>query len=186
MADLKDKTLFITGASRGIGKSIALRAAADGAKIVIVAKTASPHPKLPGTIHTAADEIETAGGRALAIQTDIRFEDQVKNAVKKAVETFGGIDILVNNASAIFLKGTAELSMKRFDLKTIELIAGSCGRGSTGAPHEYSTATPQRTGSEYNPCKQRGARCLGRKSCLPAFTRPGPAIGNAELSLPAR
>ena len=116
MADLKDKTLFITGASRGIGKAIALRAAADGAKIVIVAKTASPHPKLPGTIHTAADEIETAGGRALAIQTDIRFEDQVKNAVKKAVETFGGIDILVNNASAIFLKGTAELSMKRFDL----------------------------------------------------------------------
>jgi citronellol/citronellal dehydrogenase len=116
MNDLADKTLFITGASRGIGKAIALRAAADGANIVVVAKTDTPDPKLPGTIHSAAEEIEAAGGRALAIATDIRFEDQVEKAVARAVEVFGGIDILVNNASAINLRGTLELPMRRFDL----------------------------------------------------------------------
>jgi citronellol/citronellal dehydrogenase len=116
MADLKGKTLFISGGSRGIGLAIALRAAKDGANIVIAAKTVEPHPKLPGTIYTAAEEIEAAGGRALAVQTDIREEDQVLRAVEAAVERFGGIDILVNNASAISLTGTLETPMKRFDL----------------------------------------------------------------------
>ena len=115
-ATLGGKPLFITGASRGIGKAIALRAARDGANVVVAAKTAEPHPRLPGTIYTAAEEIEAAGGRALAVPTDIRFDDQVEAAVAKAVERFGGIDILVNNASAIHLAGTAEMPMKRYDL----------------------------------------------------------------------
>jgi len=116
MADLKGKTLFITGASRGIGLAIALRAARDGANVAIAAKTTEPHPKLPGTIHSAAKEIEAAGGKALAIATDIRFEDQVEAAVDAAVKRFGGIDILVNNASAISLTGTLATPIKRFDL----------------------------------------------------------------------
>ncbi|MCY2992226.1 MAG: NAD(P)-dependent oxidoreductase [Planctomycetota bacterium] len=113
---LRKKTLFITGASRGIGKAIALRAAADGANIAVAAKTTEPHPKLPGTIHTAVDEIEAAGGQGLACPMDLRFEDQVLAAVAKTVEHFGGIDILVNNASAMFLARTADTPMKRFDL----------------------------------------------------------------------
>jgi citronellol/citronellal dehydrogenase len=113
---LKDKTLFITGASRGIGKAIALRAARDGARIVIVAKTETPHDRLPGTIYTAAEEIEAAGGQALPLAVDIRFEDRVAAAVEKAAVHFGGIDILVNNASAIQLTPTADTAMKRFDL----------------------------------------------------------------------
>lgn len=113
---LRGKTIFITGASRGIGKAIALKAAGDGANVVVAAKTAEPHPKLPGTIHTAVEEIEAAGGRGLAVCTDIRFEDQVEAAVETAVAEFGGIDILVNNASAISLTGTLETPMKRFDL----------------------------------------------------------------------
>jgi citronellol/citronellal dehydrogenase len=116
MTTLKDKTLFITGASRGIGEAIALRAAQDGANVVIAAKTAEPHPKLSGTIHTAAEKIEKAGGRALPLVVDIRFEDVVEKAAAKAAEEFGGIDILVNNASAIMLTGTLETPMKRFDL----------------------------------------------------------------------
>ncbi len=115
-SSLRGKTLFITGASRGIGKAIGVRAARDGANVVIAAKTAEPHPKLPGTIYTAAEEIEAAGGRALPIVCDIRYEDQIAAAVAKAVETFGGIDILVNNASAISLTGTLATPMKRFDL----------------------------------------------------------------------
>lgn len=116
MSDLKGKTLFITGASRGIGLSIALRAARDGANIVIAAKTTEPHPKLPGTIFTAAEEVEKAGGKALPIMCDIREEAQVDAAVNKTIETFGGIDILINNASAISLTGTLETPMKRYDL----------------------------------------------------------------------
>lgn len=116
MASLKGKTLFITGASRGIGKAIALRAAQDGANVAVVAKTAEPHPKLPGTVHTAVEEIEKAGGRGLACVCDIRFEEQVMEAVNKTVSAFGGIDILVNNASAISLTPTLQTDMKRYDL----------------------------------------------------------------------
>ena len=103
MTTLNGKTLFITGASRGIGLAIALRAARDGANVAVAAKTTEPHAKLEGTIYTAAEEIEKAGGKALAIVCDIRFEDQVQAAVAKTVETFGGVDICVNNASAISL-----------------------------------------------------------------------------------
>ncbi|TMJ72752.1 MAG: SDR family NAD(P)-dependent oxidoreductase, partial [Alphaproteobacteria bacterium] len=113
MATLKGKTLFITGASRGIGLAIALRAAKDGANVAIAAKTAEPHPKLEGTIYTAAKEIEAAGGKALPIACDIRFEEQVQAAVAKTVETFGGLDICVNNASAISLTPSVQTDMKR-------------------------------------------------------------------------
>lgn len=113
---LKDKTLFITGASRGIGKAIALRAARDGANIVVASKTAQPHPKLDGTIFTAAEEIEQAGGKALPLVVDVRHEEQVRAAVDEAVSTFGGIDVLVNNASAISLTATLATPMKRYDL----------------------------------------------------------------------
>ena len=116
METLAGKTLFITGASRGIGLAIAKRAAADGANIVVAAKTTELNPKLPGTIYSAAAEIEAAGGKALALQVDIRDEAAVLAAVAKAVETFGGIDILVNNASAISLTGAETTPMKRFDL----------------------------------------------------------------------
>jgi citronellol/citronellal dehydrogenase len=116
MATLKGKTLFITGASRGIGLAIALRAAKDGANVAIAAKTAEPHPKLEGTIYTAAKEIEAAGGKALPIACDIRFEEQVQAAVAKTVETFGGLDICVNNASAISLTPSVQTDMKRYDL----------------------------------------------------------------------
>src|SRR5919106_1598399 len=116
MQSLRGRTLFITGASRGIGKAIALRAARDGANIVIAAKTTVPHPKLPGTIYSAAQEIEAAGGKALALAMDVREEAEVEQAVAKTVDTFGGIDVLVNNASAITLTGTLQTPMKRFDL----------------------------------------------------------------------
>lgn len=116
MTSLAGKTLFITGASRGIGLAIAKRAAQDGANIVIAAKTAEPHAALPGTIHTAAAEVEAAGGQALPLVCDIRDDDAVANAVAAAVDRFGGIDIVVNNASAIALLGTEEVSMSRFDL----------------------------------------------------------------------
>ena len=113
---LKGKTLFITGASRGIGLAIAERCARDGANIVVAAKTDSPNPKLPGTIHSAAETIEKAGGQALPVVCDIRDEASVEAAVQAAVDRFGGIDIVVNNASAIFPRGTADTPMKRYDL----------------------------------------------------------------------
>jgi citronellol/citronellal dehydrogenase len=113
---LEHQTLFITGASRGIGKAIALRAAADGARIVVAAKTVAPHPTLPGTIYTAAEEIERAGGQALPVAMDVRDEAQVDAAIAAAVQRFGGIDIVVNNASAISLTRTEQTPMKRFDL----------------------------------------------------------------------
>jgi citronellol/citronellal dehydrogenase len=113
---LSGKTLFVTGASRGIGLAIALRAAQDGANVAVAAKTAEPHPKLPGTIYSAAEEIEKAGGQALPLVCDIRFEEQVQDAVDKTVARFGGIDICVNNASAIQLTGTLQTDMKRYDL----------------------------------------------------------------------
>ena len=113
---LQGKTLFISGASRGIGLAIAKRAARDGANVAIAAKTAEPHPKLPGTIYTAAQEIEEAGGTALPVLCDIRFEDQVQAAVQATVDKFGGIDICINNASAISPTGTLDTDMKRYDL----------------------------------------------------------------------
>ena len=116
MKSLKDKTLFITGASRGIGKAIALRAAKDGANVIIAAKTTEPHPKLDGTIYTAAEEIEKAGGKALALPTDIRSDENIQESIQKGAEHFGGIDILINNASAISLTGTLRTSAKRYDL----------------------------------------------------------------------
>ncbi|MBQ31652.1 MAG: short chain dehydrogenase [Deltaproteobacteria bacterium] len=116
MGTLAGKTLFISGASRGIGLAIALRAARDGANVAIAAKTTEPHPKLPGTIYTAAEEIKQAGGQALACVVDIRDEEVVQQAVAQTVEKFGGIDILVNNASAISLTGTLQTPMKRYDL----------------------------------------------------------------------
>lgn len=113
---MKNKTVFITGGSRGIGKAIGIRLAQEGANIVIAAKTAEPHPKLPGTIYTAAAEIEKAGGKALPLVVDIRSEELVEEAVEKTVATFGGIDILINNASAINLSSTEKIAMKRYDL----------------------------------------------------------------------
>ncbi len=142
MADLKGKTLFITGASRGIGLAIALRAARDGANVAVVAKTTEPHPKLPGTIFTAAKEIEAAGGQALALATDIRFEDQVQAAVAATVERFGGIDILVNNASAISLTGTLETPIKRFDLMMGINTRGTFLCSQTCLPHLKRAANP--------------------------------------------
>lgn len=113
---LAKKTLFITGASRGIGLAIALKAARDGANIAIAAKTIAPHPKLEGTIYSAAEQIEAEGGKALPIPCDVRDEEQVKSAIKQAAQRFGGVDIVVNNASAIQLTRTPETEMKRFDL----------------------------------------------------------------------
>ena len=116
MDTLRDRTIFITGASRGIGRAIALRAARDGANVAVVARSSVAHPKLPGTIHSVAAEVGAAGGRALPVRCDIRDEDQVREAVDATVAAFGGIDILVNNASAIWLRGTLGTPMKRFDL----------------------------------------------------------------------
>ena len=142
MSDLKGKTLFITGASRGIGLAIALRAAKDGANIVIAAKTTTPHSKLPGTIYTAAADIEAAGGKALPCPVDIRFEDQVDAAVAKAVETYGKIDILVNNASAIHLQGTVETPMKRFDLMHQVNVRGTYLCSQKCIPHMEAADNP--------------------------------------------
>ena len=116
MENLSGKTLFISGASRGIGLAIARRAARDGANIVIAAKTKEPHPRLPGTIYTAAEEIESSGGKALPLIVDVRFEDQVEAAIEATISKFGGLDILINNASAINLSDTDSLSIKNYDL----------------------------------------------------------------------
>ena len=142
MSTLRGKTLFITGASRGIGLAIALRAARDGANIVIAAKSSVPNPKLPGTIHSAAAEVEAAGGKALALQCDIREEAEVQAAVARAVQHFGGIDILVNNASAIWLKGTLETPMKRFDLMQQVNARGSFLCAQACLPHLLKAANP--------------------------------------------
>ena len=132
---LRGRTLFITGASRGIGKAIALRAARDGANIAIAAKTTEPHPKLEGTIHTAAEEIEAAGGRALACVVDVRLEEQVEAAIRATVERFGGLDVLVNNASAISLTGTVDTTMKRYDLMNSVNARGTFVCSKHAIPH---------------------------------------------------
>jgi len=139
---LRGKTLFITGASRGIGEAIALRAARDGANIVIAAKTAEPHPKLPGTIYTAAEDIETAGGQALPLVVDVRDEASVMAAVEQAVARFGGIDICVNNASAIQLTGTLQTDMKRYDLMNGVNARGSYLTSKACLPHLKKAANP--------------------------------------------
>ena len=142
MTGLQGKTLFVTGASRGIGKAIALRAARDGANVVVAAKTTEPHPKLPGTIYTAAEEIEKAGGRALACAVDIRSEDQIKEAVDRAAATFGGIDVLVNNASAISLTGTLATAMKRYDLMHQINARGTFACSQACLPHLLKAKNP--------------------------------------------
>src|SRR5688572_4131196 len=139
---LKGKTLFITGASRGIGLAIALRAARDGANVAVVAKTAEPDPRLPGTVFTAAKEIEDAGGKALPCVVDIRNEEAVAAAVKKTVETFGGIDILVNNASAIHLTNTESTPMKRYDLMHQINTRGTFVCSQACVPHLKKAANP--------------------------------------------
>jgi citronellol/citronellal dehydrogenase len=142
MTTLAGKTLFITGASRGIGKAIALRAAKDGANVVIAAKTAEPHAKLEGTIYTAAEEIEQAGGKALPLMVDIRLEEQIHAAVAKTVETFGGIDVLINNASAIMLTGTLDTPLKRFDLMHSVNARGTFACSQACIPHLLKAENP--------------------------------------------
>lgn len=139
---LAGKTMFITGASRGIGLAIGLRAARDGANVVVAAKTAEAHPKLPGTIYSAAAEIEAAGGKALPILMDVREEDQVAAAIEKTVATFGGLDILVNNASAIQLTPTAMTDMKRYDLMNGVNARGTFMTTKYAAPHLAKAANP--------------------------------------------
>jgi citronellol/citronellal dehydrogenase len=139
---LAGKTLFITGASRGIGLAIALKAARDGARIAIAAKTAEANPKLPGTIFSAAEDIEKAGGTALPMVCDIRFEDQVQKAVEATMKKFGSIDILVNNASAIALSGMAETEMKRFDLMQQINVRGTFLVSKTCLPHLLRAPNP--------------------------------------------
>jgi citronellol/citronellal dehydrogenase len=139
---LKGKTLFITGGSRGIGLAIAVRAARDGANVAIAAKTAEPHPKLPGTIYTSAKEIEDAGGKALPLLCDIRNEEQVADSIRQTVERFGGIDICVNNASAIQLTGTLATDMKRYDLMNGINARGTFMVGRHCIPHLKQSSNP--------------------------------------------
>jgi citronellol/citronellal dehydrogenase len=139
---LRGKTLFVTGASRGIGLAIGLRAARDGANVAIAAKTAEPNPKLPGTVFTAAEEIDRAGGKGLPIVCDIRFEDQVAAAIATTVRTFGGIDILVNNASAISLTGTEHTPMKRYDLMHQINTRGTFVCSQAAIPHLKKASNP--------------------------------------------
>lgn len=140
--NLAGKTLLITGASRGIGKAMAIRAARDGANIAVAAKTHRKHPVLPGTIHTAAQEINAAGGRGLAIRLDVRDESSVDRAVEETVRHFGGLDILVNNASAIMLSGTRDLPVKRFDLMFNTNVRGSYLMSRACIPHLLESANP--------------------------------------------
>jgi citronellol/citronellal dehydrogenase len=142
MASLKGRTVFITGASRGIGAAIAVRCARDGANVVITGKTAEPHPKLKGTIHSVAQEVEAAGGRALAQQMDVRDDATVEAAVAKTIETFGGIDVLVNNASAISLTGTLDTPMRRFDLMFGVNVRGTYGVSRACLPHLTGGTNP--------------------------------------------
>ncbi len=135
MAGLKGKTVFITGATRGIGREIALRCARDGANVVVTGKSVEPHPKLPGTIHTVAKEVEAAGGAALALALDVRDADAVAAAVTEAVKKFGGLDVLVNNASAISLTGTRETPVRRLDLMLAVNLRGTFVCSQACIPH---------------------------------------------------
>ena len=139
---LKARTIMITGATRGIGHAIAMRVAADGANVVVCGKTTEPHPKLPGTIFTAAQDVEQAGGQSLAVALDVRVESQVEAAVEMAVSCFGGIDILVNNASAISLTGTLETPMKRYDLMHEVNVRGTFLCSQKALPHLLKSSNP--------------------------------------------
>ncbi len=140
MASLSGKTIFMTGGSRGIGRAIAIRAARDGANVAIASKTAEPHPKLPGTIHTVAKEIEEAGGQALALQVDARDEERVAEAIQETADRFGGIDIVVNNASAIHLADTENTPMKRYDLMQDVNTRGTYCVTQAALPHLRASA----------------------------------------------
>lgn len=142
MTTLKGKTLFITGASRGIGRAIALRAARDGASIVVAAKTETVNPRLPGTIHSAAADIEAAGGKALPVVVDVRDEDSIRAGVAAAVDRFGGIDIVINNASAINLTATADTPMRRYDLMMQVNQRGTFAVTQACLPHLKKAANP--------------------------------------------
>lgn len=142
VGDLKGKTLFITGASRGVGLAIGLRAAKDGANVVIAAKTVTPHPNLEGTIYTAAEEIKKAGGNCLPIPCDIRDEKSVREAIELTVKTFGGLDILINNASAIFMASTEETDMKKFDLSMAINSRGTFLCSKYAIPHLKNSKNP--------------------------------------------
>ena len=142
MAGLEGKTIFITGASRGIGKAIGLMAAGEGANVVIASKTTKAHPKLPGTIFTAAQEMEEAGGKALPCAVDVRSEEDVLQAVSRGVDQFGGIDILVNNASAISLSGTRDTEMKRYDLMSQVNARGTFLCSKACLPHLENSSNP--------------------------------------------
>jgi citronellol/citronellal dehydrogenase len=142
MTNLAGKTLFITGSSRGIGKAIALRAAKDGANVAVIGKTAEPHPKLPGTVYTACEAIEAAGGHALPIILDVRDADAIQTSIAQTVDHFGGLDILVNNASAIMLTGTVATPMKRFDLMHAVNTRGTFACSQAAIPHLAKADTP--------------------------------------------
>ncbi len=142
MSEFKGKTVFITGASRGIGKAMGIKLAAAGANVVIAAKTAEPHPKLDGTIYTAAEEMEAAGGKALPVIVDVREEEMVEAAIKKAVDTFGALDILINNASAIMLTPTLQTPMKRFDLMHQVNYRGTFMTSQKAIPHLLKSDNP--------------------------------------------
>ncbi len=139
---LREKTVFITGASRGIGREIALRCARDGANVVVTAKTAEPHPRLPGTIYSVAREVEAAGGKALALRLDVRDENAVQKAVRETVAAFGGIDVLVNNASAILLAGTLATPMRRFDLMFSVNVRGTFACSQACIPYLAQGSNP--------------------------------------------
>lgn len=142
MTDLNGKRIVISGGSRGIGEAMALRAARDGASIAILAKTDEPHPKLPGTIHTVSKQIEEAGGKALPIKCDIRHEEEVTQAIDQVVDAFGGIDILINNASAIQLTGTLDTPMKRYDLMQDVNTRGTFLLSQVCLPHLINGSNP--------------------------------------------
>jgi len=139
---LRGKTIFITGATRGIGREIALRCARDGANVVVTGKSAQPQPRLPGTVHSVAGEIEAAGGRALALQLDVRDAEAIAAAVKNAADTFGGIDVLVNNASAISLSGTLDTPIRRLDLMLAVNLRGTFACSQACIPHLKKAANP--------------------------------------------
>ncbi|MDX1442627.1 MAG: NAD(P)-dependent oxidoreductase [Gammaproteobacteria bacterium] len=139
---LKGKTVFITGGTRGIGHAIGVRAAQDGANVVIAAKTVKPHPKLPGTIYTAAEDMDKVGGKGLALQVDVREESEIAAAMKAAAQEFGGIDVLVNNASAINLTGTLETRMKRFDLMFGVNVRGTFASSQAAIPYLLESDNP--------------------------------------------